>query len=183
MLAEAIASIKAQTVAAHEIIVVDYPDETFGNQSRRLNHGVKQSTGTHYFFMGDDDKLMPNFIEAMTEAFAEAEQKYSKMDIITSGFQNFGEEKGIHVPAKFPLASTVVSREIYDKTKGYDEAIPIGIDADFYFQCFELGAKWKVIPHTLYLSRVHKEQYSRVGNWGNYKKLIRNKYNGKYENY
>lgn len=175
MLAEAIASIKAQTVPAHEIIVVDYKDDTFGNQARRINEGVRKSTGDAYVFMGDDDQLMPKFIETMTDKMTE-----NNYDIITSWFQNFGDENDVHGPGGFPLCSTLVRRRIYDKTQGYDEDIPIGIDADFYFQCFEQGAVWTVIPAVLYRSRVHKDQYSHTGDWGNYKELIHKKYGGKY---
>lgn len=102
-------------------------------------------------------------------------------DIITSFFRNFGDNNEIHGPGHFPLCSTITRRSIYDKTKGFDEIVPIGIDADFYFQCFEAGAKWKIIPDVLYNSRVHKDQYSRTGDWGNYKGIIREKYNGKYQ--
>lgn len=175
MLKEAIRSIDNQTMPVHELIVVDFKDTTYGNQSRRLNKGVKESTGTHFFFMGDDDILMPNFIERMTQEFEK-----EPYDIITSRFEVFGDEEGVHCPDSFPLCSTVTSREIYDKTQGFDEEIPIGIDADFYFQCFEAGAKWKIIGDVLYRSRVHKDQYSRTGDWSNYHPLINKKYNGKY---
>lgn len=177
MLAEAIASIEAQTVPAHEIIVVDYKDDTYGNQARRINEGVKKSTGDAYVFMGDDDQLMPEFVRRMTEEL----EKDINMDIITSRFQNFGEDDGVHGPNTFPLCSTIVRRRIYDRTEGYDERIPIGIDADFYFQCFEKGARWSIIPDILFRSRVHKDQYSHTGDWSNYKPLIHEKYNGKYD--
>lgn len=176
MLAEAISSIHAQTVPIHEIIVVDYPDETYGNQARRINEGVQKSTGEAYFFMGDDDVLMPNFVERMTKEFESNRQ----WDIVTSRFEVFGEETGEHGPAGFPLCSTVVKRSMYDKTKGYDPNVPIGIDADFYFQCFEQNAQWTTIPDVLYLSRVHKDQYSLTGDWTGYKPVIMAKYGGKY---
>lgn len=174
MLAEAVQSIKDQTVPVLEIIVVDYPDETYGNQARRINEGIRKSKGECFFFMGDDDKLLPNFIERMTE-----EMTYD-LDIITSRFRTFGDENEEHGPAQFPLCSTLTRRSIYDKTNGFDERIPIGIDADFYFQCFEAGAKWKIIGDVLYMSRVHKDQYSRTGDWSDYKPLIEQKYNRKY---
>lgn len=122
MLKEAIASVKAQTVPAHEIIVVDYEDNTEGNQARRINYGVKKSTGTHYVFMGDDDMLMPNFIEKMTELAGD-------YDIISTGFQNFGEDDGINYPGRVPLCSTIVSRKMYDKTIGYEEGAGVACDA------------------------------------------------------
>lgn len=177
-LAEAVASVKAQTMPAHEILVVDYTDDSYGNQARRINEGVKKSTGDAYVFMGDDDQLMPTFIERMS---AELESN-PYLDIVTSGFQNFGDNEEINYPERFPLCSTVVRRSIYDKTQGYDERIPIGIDSDFYFQCFEAGAHWKIIPDVLFRSRVHKDQYSHTGDWTNYKPLIHEKYNGKYDN-
>lgn len=176
MLKETIESIKAQTMPVHEMIVVDYPDETYGNQARRINKGVQQSTGDAYFFMGDDDILMPNFIERMTKEF----ESNRNWDIVTSRFEVFGDEVGEHGPASFPLCSTVIKRSMYDKTKGYDPRIPIGIDADFYFQCFEENAKWTIIPDVLYKSRVHKDQYSLTGDWSGYKPLVMAKYGGKY---
>lgn len=177
MLAEAIASIKAQTIPAHEIIVVDYKDDTYGNQARRINEGIRKSTGDAYVFMGDDDQLMPNFIEVMTKHM----ESPMNWDIVTSFFETFGEENGVHGPNAFPLCSTLVRRSMYDQTQGFDERIPIGIDADFYFQCFELGAKWTIIPDVLFRSRVHKNQYSRTGDWSDYKALIHEKYKGKYD--
>lgn len=177
MLAEAVASIKAQTTPACEIIVVDYPDETYGNQARRINEGVRKSIGEAYMFMGDDDLLMPDFIERMV---AEME-KDPNLDIVSSRFQTFGDEDGVHGPNAFPLCSTLVTRRAYNRTQGYDERIPIGIDADFYFQCFETGARWTIIPDVLFKSRVHKDQYSHTGDWSDYKPLIHEKYNGKYD--
>lgn len=183
MLKEAVDSIVNQTVPAHEIIVVDYLDDTYGNQARRINKGVLQSTGDAYFFMGDDDILMPNFIERMISEFEETERMNQPMDIITSRFQTFGDESQVHTSNAFPLCSTIVKRSMYDKTKGYDEAIPIGIDADFYFQCFEANAQWKKIEDVLYRSRVHSDQYSNTGDWSQYHPLLKAKYNGKYSGY
>lgn len=177
MLAEAIASIEAQTVPAHEIIVVDYKDDTYGNQARRINTGVKKSTGDAYVFMGDDDQLMPDFVQRMTAEF----ERDPNLDIVTSRFQNFGDEDGVHGPNSFPLCSTLVKRSMYDRTAGYDERIPIGIDADFYFQCFEKNARWIIIPDILFRSRVHADQYSHTGDWSDYKPLIHEKYSGKYD--
>lgn len=177
MLAEAVKSIKAQTMPVLEIIVMDYPDNTFGNQSRRLNEGIKKSKGDAFFFLGDDDMLMPNFVEKLVSEM-DTDRDW---DIVTSGFENFGEETGVHHPGPFPLCSTLTKRSIYDKTQGFDEEVPIGIDADFYFQCFEAGAKWKIIEDVLFKSRVHKEQYSRTGDWANYKEIIHRKYGGKYD--
>lgn len=176
MLKEAIDSIKFQSMPVHEIIVVDYPDDSYGNQARRINEGVKKSTGDAYFFMGDDDKLLPNFIQVMTSAF----DNNFNYDIVTSRFKNFGDNEEEHGPAGFPLCSTVVKRSMYDKTEGYDPRIPIGIDADFYFQCFEQNAKWTIISDVLYESRVHKDQYSLTGDWSGYKPLIMAKYGGRY---
>lgn len=175
MLQGAIDSIKAQSIPV-EIIVVNDNDETYGNQARKLNKGVRQSTGEFYFFMGDDDQLNPNFAERMLLEF-ENPRNY---DIVTSRFEVFGDEEGEHSPAGFPLCSTLVRRSMYDKTEGYDPNIPIGIDADFYFQCFEQNAKWTIIEDVLYRSRVHKDQYSLTGDWKGYKPLIMAKYGGKY---
>ena len=177
MLAEAVASIEAQTRPVDEIIVVDYKDTSYGNQARRLNYGVEHSTSDFYFFMGDDDQLMPNFVERMLAEF----EKDPNLDIVTSRFEVFGEEEGVHGPNAFPLCSTLVRTKMYYRTEGYDERIPIGIDADFYFQCFEEGARWTIIPDILYRSRVHKDQYSHTGDWSDYKPLIHEKYNGKYD--
>ena len=175
MLKEAIASIEAQTIPC-EVIVVKDPDKSFGNQQRKINKGIRQSSGEFYAFMGDDDRLKPDFAEKMLQEF----EKDPELDIVTSLFETFGSESGVHGPDRFPLCSTLVRRSMYDKTKGFDEEVPIGCDADFYFQCFELGAKWKKIPDILYESRVHPEQYSLIGDWGDYKEIIRKKYNGKY---
>lgn len=177
MLAEAIASIKAQTVPVHEILVMDQKDDAYGNQARRINGGVMKSTGDAYVFMGDDDQLMPDFVSRMTEEL----EKDPNLGIVTSRFEVFGEEEGVHGPNAFPLCSTLVRRTAYDKTKGYDERIPIGIDADFYFQCFEAGVTWKIIPDILFRSRAHANQYSHTGDWTDYKPLIHEKYNGKYD--
>lgn len=177
MLAEAVASIKAQTYPVLDIQVMDYPDDSEGNQARRLNEGVKKSKGDWYFFMGDDDILEPNFVEVLVGTIND-----DSWDIITSWFRTFGDENGVHGPGPFPLCSTIVKREMYDKTNGYDEYIPIGIDADFYFQCFEQGAQWKIIPDVLYNSRVHKDQYSLIGDWSQYHPRLKEKYNGKYSN-
>ena len=81
MLKEAIASIEAQTIPC-EIIVVKDPDKSFGNQQRKINKGIKQSSGEFYAFMGDDDRLKPDFAEKMLQEF----EKDPELDIVTSLF-------------------------------------------------------------------------------------------------
>lgn len=179
MLAQAVDSLKLQTIPV-EIIVVEDRDESYGNQARKINEGVKRSKGEYYFFMGDDDILKPNFAERMLQEFETGKQRNLHWDIVASRFQNFGDNNEIHGPGAFPLCSTVVSRAMYDKTDGYDERAGPGCDAEFYFQCFERGAKWTIIEDILYLSRVHKDQFSLSADWSKYHPLIREKYHGKY---
>lgn len=183
MLKEALDSIEAQTIPDYEVIIVEDSDATYGNQARKINKGVQRSVGNHYMFMGDDDKLMPDFVEKMLQAFDYGEKSNQHFNIVTSFFQNFGDDTSVHGPAAFPLCSTVVSRELYDRTGGYDPEAGPGCDADFYFQCFENGGKLYVIPDILYLSRVHKDQFSLHADWSRYKPLIKEKYNGKYDNF
>lgn len=177
MLAEAIASAKNQTVAPKEIIVEQFPGrENPDNQTMKINQGISKVTADAYVFMGDDDQLKPNFIERMS-----AEMEKTGADIVSSFFDDFGDQVGAHGPNAFPLCSTIVKKSIWEKVGGFPLKAGPASDALFYLLCLDAGAKWAKIGDSLYLSRVHKSAFSNTADWELSKRRKRELFGHKYD--
>lgn len=173
MLNEAIASVQAQTVPALEHII---ELDNGKGQTRTMNDAMRKVKGDCFIFLADDDRLDPQFIEK-TLAAMEKEQ----VDIVGTFLENFGGGDGVHGPGRFPFGTALCKTKWWRYLGGYDETVGPAVDADFWFMCFEKGARWCVIPDPLLKSRVHEEQYSRRADWSQSARVIKSKYHGKYE--
>lgn len=178
MLKAAESSAYAQTIPFKEVIVVRSPGrENPDNQAIKINKGIELSTADAYVFMGDDDILAPDFVEKMSTIMEE-----TGADIVSSFFRNFGDESGTHGPNGYPLCSTIVRRYIWEKVGGFPLNAGPAVDALFYFKCFDVTTRWVKISDVLFFSRVHKNQFSREGDWALSKRrkqeLFGDKYNG-----
>lgn len=171
MLAESIDSIKSQTVPAFELIV----ENDLLSIADKLNAAISRSKGEAYLVVSDDDMLMPNAIEKLTEAMMSR-----NYDIVSPFWQNFGSNNEINGPEPFPGPGSLITKEMWERVGGYDNKMDMGIDADFGYNCKEHGAKWKIIPDILAKFRVHSGNGAGKNDWEKTNKLIKEKYNGKY---
>ena len=162
---EAIDSIKKQTIQDYEIIVVSNEVDTRLNDleklgvkfiqstnfapSLKINEGFKVSSGNYITILSDDDKIEPDFIEKMYD---------ENYDVVYSDMQVFGT-KSFYVGASdwnkcqfristVPFITSMVSRRMFMIVNGYD--VINYYDWDFWFKCFEAGAKAKRVRLPLF---------------------------------
>lgn len=168
-LKEAKNSLKNQTFQDFELI------EEIGEGYEKLNTGILKSKGKYIVFLSDDDIFPPDFLEKCVN-FIEKEQ----LDIVSPGIKNFGDVPNhsteTHLSELYPFFSSLFTRSIYDKVKGFDHSMREVIDVDFWYRCIESGAKWAVCPDTVYLYRNHVNQDSVKCNWEEARKRLFNKH-------
>lgn len=161
MLANAIKSVENQTVPFKEVFIERLPGrENPDNQAIKINNGISKVTADAYVFMGDDDELKPNFVEVMSKTMEDTEA-----DMVSSFFENFGDENGVHGPGIAPLCSTIVRKTLWDKVGGHPLNSGPMVDGLFYFLCIRSGAKWVRLGDVLYRSRIHNGQYTHTADW------------------
>jgi glycosyltransferase involved in cell wall biosynthesis len=146
---EAIESVRAQSVPAAEVIVVDdgstddtreaalsYESVRYIHQERRgpaaaRNRGIRASTGEYLVFLDADDRLLPNHFAACLRTF----QADAELRLVWGDFRWFGEDgtwhthqcapKPDHYGAMLrfgimgPPASLMVKRTIFPKLGGF----------------------------------------------------------------
>ena len=147
MLKETLESVKNQTVQPCEILILR---EKVTAISGKLNRGIEKSIGDAFIILCDDDKLDPTYIEKTVKKMEE-----TKADIVGTALENFGEYTGIHQFNQVPFVTSLVKKSIWEKVGGYDEAIKVGEDADFYTMCINNGAKIEKISEPLLKYRCH----------------------------
>jgi glycosyltransferase involved in cell wall biosynthesis len=167
MLAEALASLDTQTVKPDEVIVM----KGKGDAWERVNKGVKKSKTDTFIVLCDDDMLEPTYIEKTVEAM----ERYG-VDIVSTPLRNIGDDTGVHAPDKHPFVTSLISRRIFDIVGGYDVKAGLAADADFYYGCFEQGARWEKLGDPLFLYRVHGKQWSKNDEWPPYMEYIHKKH-------
>ncbi len=152
-LCECMDSIKAQTIAPKEIILVDdcsnephahalaisiiLPKNVGVAKARDI--GVKMSTGKLLLFLDADDKIAPDFIEQCGKVV-------NKFDVIYTNFLLFGHverNKLMELPSKLkekdllktcPLRVTsMIYRKMYDDLNGFKN-LPVFEDWDFWLR-------------------------------------------------
>lgn len=179
-LAEAIASVQAQTYDNWEMIVADdgspdHPSQPVVDAARDsrvrnirsdVNRGtgatrnlaVKHSTGEFLLPIDADDLIAPTYIEkVLAKILAEdADAGYSNV-------QQFGLKNEIKVPQAsipeilsggFPYNTLIVKREAFDAVGGYKSNLEIE-DTQFWLYVLETGRKFVHVEEPLYFYRMH----------------------------
>lgn len=176
-LAETIESCLAQTYKNIEIIVVSdaspdnsveiakkYPVKVIecavnGGVGYARNTGIKASTGNYIMCLDSDDTIEPEFVEKCV----------GQSDIACPLLEEFGEgaRDGVWHPLDEPtldqlieanriFCSSMFTREVWEKTGGYDESIRSAFeDWDLWIRAKILGFKIKKIPYVLFNYRKH----------------------------
>lgn len=193
---EAIESLKEQTDKDFELIIVSDRDkdkysllkEDFikhiyldkeEHPALKINIGFNKSSGKYITILSDDDMLDKYFVENMTSKISDG------YDVVYSDMEVFGTKNYI-CPASdkwtlsqfrvstVPYITSMVTREMFIKVSGYSV---IGYyDWDFWFKCFECGAKPYHLKETLFRYRSSEENISSFTQNPTLKEEILNKH-------
>jgi glycosyltransferase involved in cell wall biosynthesis len=188
-LAEAISSIRAQTYAPLEIIVVDDGStdatrevaQSFGDGARYVwqtnagpaaarNTGIAASTGDLIAFLDADDLWHPDKLSRQVERL----RGQPTLDLCLTQVQNFWadelreEAKRLHEHFRAqPLAgytsvALVARRQVFDRIGCYDTNLKHGADADWFARVEEAGLAIGMLDEVLVYRRLHSQNRSRV---------------------
>lgn len=133
------------------------------------NDGAEKAEGDWFIFLDADDELDPRYIEAM-ESVIEHDRIYSAhTHIYQPSTVEFNDEGQVGEPNLIPtypllqrnylIIGSMVSRELFEATEGFDPNLPALEDWEFWLQCDKLGAKVGKCPEAIY--RIHFAPNSR----------------------
>lgn len=189
-LADAIASVRAQTVTGVEIIIVDDGstdgatvaaiDAWAGRGVRVLrtpnrglpaarNHAAAHASGTVFCALDADDVLAPSWFD---KALAVLEAR-PEVAFVSHWLETFGDERWSWTPERCDLPSllarnavngaALVRRSAFEAVGGYDESMREGCeDWDFWLRLVEAGHAGHIIPEVLFYYRRRADSMSRV---------------------
>jgi glycosyltransferase involved in cell wall biosynthesis len=178
-LADAIDSIRTQTVAVHEIVVVDGAsrDETaqlacrlgarvVAQQGATLadayTTGVAAARGSHIAFLAYDDRWMPTKIEAQLRRL----QQMPTADAVV-GHVQFVLEPGDSAPPGFrhelldaPRAARIMEtllapRETFERVGPFRASVSPADDVDWFARATDLGIQVAAVDEVILRKRVH----------------------------
>jgi glycosyltransferase involved in cell wall biosynthesis len=177
-IAEALASVAAQTAPADEVLVVDDGStdgtaelvESLGARCLRQanagcaaarNAGVRAATGDLIAFLDADDLWTPEKLEVQAEHM----ERNPGLLYTIAHFRHFidGSVEGVRAdtlegvhPGRLP--STLIARpEAFEVVGGFDEGMLSGSDIDWFARAVDLAAPMELLPETLLLKRAHSD--------------------------
>lgn len=187
---EAIDSVKAQTYADWEIIIVDDgsdDDNTIvtlkqidgekikikfqDNQgvSVARNFGAENAQGEYLLFLDGDDKIASEYLELASKAF----NSYPDLSYVYCDVQEFGETNNYRILESLDIKKTLIynqthvsaifKRSLWDATKGFDKSFKKGWeDWDFIIRILEMGVLFYKIPKPMLLYRIRKNSRDKT---------------------
>jgi glycosyltransferase involved in cell wall biosynthesis len=187
-IAEAIASVQAQTLTPFEIIVVDdgSTDQTFSVLSRlgdaiRLvrqanqgpaaarNTGLALSQGELIAFLDADDLWMPDKLETQVQPLVvQPEVGYSVSRVkfeLEPGMpmpEGFRKEWLDTEPVGYLLSALVARRSTFDRVGLFDPALRLSEDVDWFARAKDLQVPVHIAPVVLLHKRFHQANISLV---------------------
>jgi GT2 family glycosyltransferase len=162
---EAIASVKAQTRPADELIItgnVGLGIITDAPLADRLNAAIAQSDCDAFAMLSDDDTLAPHFLEQTVAAMEERQ-----CDIVYTDCRMFEDQDGIGCALgewteaninrnTVPLATSLCSRQAWERAGGF-ENVPF-YDWFYWWKCFYTEASAYYLRRPLWNYRRHAGQ-------------------------
>jgi glycosyltransferase involved in cell wall biosynthesis len=177
---EAIESVRAQTLAAHEVLVIDghsedrtvevaqrYPQVTVIPQTgtgiaRAYNQGISLSSCRLVAFVSHDDRWMPDKLERQVAAlsarpdallsFTHVQHVLADGAIAPPGLRPELLEKP--VPG-FIMETLMARRDVFDRIGLFDPSFAVGEDTDWFARARDAQVPTVVLPETLVIKRVH----------------------------
>jgi glycosyltransferase involved in cell wall biosynthesis len=183
-IAEALESIRAQTVPVQEVIVVDDGSTDGGAEiaatfpfvilvrkehsgiSKTLNLAVEKATGNYFAFLDADDRWLPEKIALQLAAFRED----PGLDLVfghsrrfkTSGPARTSSEVVIDVLPGVSKSCLCVKRSSFERIGLFPEA-EVGHDfLDWYLRAGEIGSRSKILPEILMERRIHPNNHGTI---------------------
>jgi glycosyltransferase involved in cell wall biosynthesis len=183
-LAEALASIEAQTQPAGEIWVIDggSTDATLaiatGRPAVRVvqqrgrgladawNCGLEAAAGEVIAFLDSDDRWLPGKLARQLQALADP-----GVDCAISRMR-FVLEPGCPVPPGFKAelldgdhpafmpSALIARRSVFERIGSFDTRFPIASDVDWFARLKDAGVKLALVPEVLVEKRVHEANLS-----------------------
>jgi glycosyltransferase involved in cell wall biosynthesis len=180
-IAEALASVLAQTLAPSEVIVVDDGSDDGtrtvvervaqaslavpvhllrldrnGGQAAALNHGIARAAGAYVAFLDADDVWMPDKLAAQVALF----RAQPELDVVYGftrqrwiGGAGGGREQA-PVPAYLPGAM-LIRRAALDRVGPFDPRWRLGSVVDWYARSVDARLAQQLVPGVVYERRVH----------------------------
>jgi glycosyltransferase involved in cell wall biosynthesis len=188
--ADAIASVRAQTFTDSEIIIVDdgstdpktvdvlsnlrEPGVTVLRTPNRglpaaRNHAARHASGSIFCSLDADDRLHPSWFEkALAVLDAQPDVAF-----VSHWLETFGDERWTWTPQSCDLpallarntvnGAALVRRDAFEAVNGYEESMRSGCeDWDFWLRLVERGYRGHIIPEVLFHYRRDAASMSRV---------------------
>ncbi|HEY9869067.1 MAG TPA: glycosyltransferase family 2 protein [Candidatus Obscuribacterales bacterium] len=184
-LAEAVRSVKAQTYANVEIVVVD--DCSPGLPAARIleaaglsgvkvlrheenrglgaarNTGISASSAELIVSLDADDLIAPDYLEVTAALMAKGDYA-----VVSTSVRQFGEADATWTPVlRLPEilmrgapSTFLFRRSVFDGVGGYNEALRHSPDKAFLISILRAGHEIGLVDRPLYLYRKHSEQFS-----------------------
>jgi glycosyltransferase involved in cell wall biosynthesis len=181
-LAEAVASVEAQTYRSFEIVVVDdccqgcsaqdllrqcklpalkviRHDRNEGPSAAR-NRAVSISSGQLVLPLDADDKIAAEFLEETIAVFAED----PGLGAVFTSAQLFGDDASVWRPecslTRLLCCGSpntfLYKREMFDSIGGYNTALRLGENTDFWLRAQLFGWRFRHVDRPLYMYRKHR---------------------------
>ena len=154
LLQQALASVNAQTMQPTEVCVM--PDDGT-HWIARLNRAIEASSCDAMLMLGDDDLLHSEYLEATLPVMEQ-----TGADICYTDLQYFGAMSHVQAARNWtkedidentsPFITSLFRKSIWEKVGGWNPDL-IYADWDFWWKCFEAGAKAVHVHKPLFLYR------------------------------
>lgn len=180
---EAMASVLAQTLAPHEVIVADNGNvpveaDTLPKSvellslpprigaSRARNAGAAKATGSHLAFLDDDDFWDRSFLEEAWKVVEEtgADCVYGRKDAWRDGktsVYKIPDPDRLTIPVLLREnpgtggMNLLISRELYERIGGFDENLAVSEDRALALEVLKAGGRIAAAPSAIAIMRVH----------------------------
>jgi len=180
-LSAALESVRAQTLAPSEFLVVDDgSDDLFTRQllarqaalgcrvvttanrgaSAARNTGIARTSSDYVVVLDGDDRLAPEYLATLARHLDDRPET----DFVSCGMRSFGEADGCWVPPEPSIVngiafgalhvSSMFRRRVWEEVGGFDEELEAYEDLDFWTTALELGFRGEVLPACLLFYRV-----------------------------
>ena len=172
-LAEALASVRAQTVQPLEIVLVDGHSTDATREIARgtarvvtqrgdtladaYNTGIEESRGDVIAFLSHDDLWMPRKLELQLKHLANGEACVCHAEFFLDGEPppGFRPELLRHARPVRIMEALAARRSLFDRVGGLRAEVSPADDVDWFARVQDAGVEVAVLPQTLLRKRVH----------------------------
>jgi len=184
---DAIQSINKQTLAAHEIIVVDdgstdgteeivrqqpgnirfFKQANTGKPAAGRNRGIKEATGEYIALLDQDDTWPANKLEIQLSNFRKIpclhiDVGFSKIINSDVRANNSNQQPDDELIRQFLLSAMLIRKSAFDLTGLFDETMQYyGSDLDWIFRARETGLLFNIHDELTLYYHLHTDNHSK----------------------